>query len=63
MSKRTPRSWLVDRIAEILSRETSVLDPLDADNLAHVIVDGLLSTEAGPRIELDEILMELKLIE
>ena len=61
MSERTPRDWLVDQIAEILRGEEAVLDPADADNLAHVIVDGLLSTEAGPRIELDEILRELKL--
>ncbi len=61
MSEKTPRNWLVDRISTILKGCEEVLDPMDADNLAHVIVDELLSTEAGPRIELDEILRELKL--
>ena len=62
MRKRSSREWLTDRISTILKGEEAVLDPLDADNLAHVVVDGLFSTEAGPRIELDEIFRELKLL-
>lgn len=61
VSDKTAREWLVDRIEAILREEESVLDPADADNLAHVIVDRLFSKD-GPRVEqkIDEVLRAAK---
>ncbi len=42
------QQWLTDRLSVIFREEEAVLDPADADNLAHVVAERLCQDSIGP---------------
>lgn len=50
MSERTQefQEWLTDRLSALFREENAILDPDDADNLAHTVAEQLCQDSVGP---------------